>query len=121
MLERRRASRAGELHESLEKELARGLNPTDRPDRVSIASNPSGLGAGQAAVRALLEAGPFRDYDLHAFLELDESRLTSPTLEEEVVEWVHARFEEVSSSGLLEVPPPGSRGGRPADNEFEEV
>jgi hypothetical protein len=64
---------------------------------------------GQRAVEYLLERG-FRDYDLHAFLELDEAQLTSPTLEEDVVKWVRSRFDDLVASGLFEVAPPGGRG-----------
>jgi hypothetical protein len=54
----------------------------------------------QAAVRFLIERG-FRDHDLHAFLELDDDRLVSPTLEEDIVEWAHDRFSNIAQSGLL--------------------
>ncbi|HWQ23382.1 MAG TPA: hypothetical protein VNK94_04685 [Gaiellaceae bacterium] len=52
------------------------------------------------AVKALVARG-FRDHDLHAFLELDEQRLMSSTLEEEVVDWAYARFVDIVESGLL--------------------
>jgi hypothetical protein len=55
----------------------------------------------QAAVRFLFERG-FRDHDLHAFYDLDRRALQSPTLEEDVVEWAHARFVDIVQSGLLD-------------------
>lgn len=73
---------------------------------------------GQRAVEYLLERG-FREYDLHAFLELDEQLLASPTLEEDVVAWTRERFGDIVASGLLDVTPPGGRQGR--DDEDEDV
>jgi hypothetical protein len=55
----------------------------------------------QDAVRFLISRG-FRDRDLHSFLELDEHTLRDPNLEENVVEWTHARFVDIVESGLLE-------------------
>jgi hypothetical protein len=63
---------------------------------------------GRDAVRLLVGRG-FRDRDLHAFLDLDGARLASPTLEQDVVKWVHARFQDVIESGLLSVSPPWLR------------
>jgi hypothetical protein len=57
--------------------------------------------SAQEAVRYLISRG-FRDRDLHSFFELDEQTLRSPTLEENVVEWTHARFVDIVESGLLE-------------------
>lgn len=65
---------------------------------------------GQQAVEYLLDRG-FRDYDLHAFLVLDEEQLASPTLEEDVVAWTRSRFGDIVASGLLDVTPPGGRRG----------
>ena len=71
---------------------------------------------GQHAVEFLLERG-FRDYDLHAFLELDEELLASPTLEEDVVFWTRERFGDIIASGLLSVAPPGGRKGTDDEDE----
>jgi hypothetical protein len=70
---------------------------------------------GRQAVRSLVERG-FRDRDLHVFLDLDEARLASPTLEQDVVTWVHDRFAEIVDSGLLAVSPPWL--GQPSANEL---
>jgi hypothetical protein len=53
------------------------------------------------AVEELVRLG-FRDYDLHAFYDLTEERLASPTLEEDIVRWAHDRFAELAQSGLLQ-------------------
>jgi hypothetical protein len=71
------------------------------------------------AVEFLISRG-FRDSDLHVFLLLDEQRLLSPTLEEEVVEWAHDRFVDIVESGLLACivdSPPGEPGDDPGDDE----
>lgn len=73
---------------------------------------------GQQAIEYLLERG-FREYDLHAFLVLDEEQLASPALEEDVVAWCRSRFGDIVASGLLDVTPPGGRRG--ANDEDEGV
>jgi hypothetical protein len=57
---------------------------------------------GQEAVERLVQRG-FREYDLHAFLNLDDDLLASRELEEHVVEWSHARFVDLVASRLLEL------------------
>jgi hypothetical protein len=57
-------------------------------------------GSGRAGIERLL-GGEFREYDLHAFLPLERSLLTSSTFEEDVLEWTHARFVDLVRSGLL--------------------
>jgi hypothetical protein len=79
--------------------------------------------AGRAGLDRLL-AGEFREYDLHAFLPLDAALLTSPTFEEDVVGWAHARFSELAASGLLSeqhqigVPTSGELPPEDEDDEF---
>ena len=72
---------------------------------------------GKRAVEHLIATGHFREYDLHAFRDLDARLLASPDFEEEIVRWAHARFVEIVESGLLAIPEPGRRG--PSDQEDE--
>jgi hypothetical protein len=72
---------------------------------------------GQRAVEFLLVNG-FREYDLHAFFELDSARLASPTLEEEVVFWARERFGVLVESGLIGVAAPRGRRGIDAEEDL---
>jgi hypothetical protein len=60
----------------------------------------------------------FRDSDLHSFLPLDEERLMSPTLEEDVVAWTRERFIDIADSGLLQIPTPRKRRGAVLDDDI---
>lgn len=73
----------------------------------------------QESVKFLF-ARDFRNHDLHAFLELDETLLLGPSLEEDIVEWAHARFVDIAQSGLLThtVEPAAPEG---SDDELEEL
>jgi hypothetical protein len=51
---------------------------------------------------AALEEDEFRSYDLHAFFDLTEDRLSRDDIEEVVVGWAHDRFVAVAKSGVLD-------------------
>ncbi len=70
------------------------------------------------AVRMLIERG-FEPAYLRSYLELSPARLASQTLEEDVVEWAHARFLDIRDSGLLSPSAPVLAGDEP-DGDGEE-
>jgi hypothetical protein len=70
-------------------------------------------------VEQLIE-GDFREYDLHAFLELDDAQLASPSLEGDVVRWAHDRFSELARTTLLEAQHELAAKTQPTDEEAVE-